>query len=100
MGCPFVDVLAGVVPVRLTSARCVRRCLAGRGGGRSDPVGPRAVVRMDGDRQRTGSPPTPCGPCLCPPPRRGSERDRSARRGRGAPEVTLPPWRLPWVLIR
>src|SRR5215213_11413212 len=123
MGCPSSGVLAGVLPARLTSARGVRRrpgrprwrpvdqgtgeptgasryrsCGLRGGGGRGrDPL---PVVRTDGGRERASSPPTPFGPGLCPPPERGSAPDRSGRPGRGAPEVTLPPWRLPWVLIR
>ena len=74
--------------------------LAGRGGDRLVPGRPPCAVRWTAvgkDRQPPNAVRSEFVPASA---KEVPDPDRSGRRGRGAPEVTLPPWRLPWVLIR
>src|SRR3954467_11339192 len=63
--------------------------------GPSAVVPPVPAVRVDGGRFRTSSPPTPSGPCLCPPPRRGCTRvpirSPGRRSARGYPAAVSTP---------
>src|SRR3954464_1645917 len=92
---------AGFVPGRLASARGVRRGPAGRGGDRLVPG--RSPCRRPGWTADGNGPATPPRRAVAVCARLREEVRHPTdpgRRGRGAPEVTLPPWRLQWVLIR